>query len=96
MKKKKVKDEDGYLGKHTHAHPHSHTDHVQLPRKKPCGSLSLKTSHNRKDSNLRLPNHRAARRESLLARKGREALPASSRRPEMLETPTAHMPLITV
>jgi hypothetical protein len=80
MKKKKVKDEDGYLGRHMCAHLYSHADHVQSPRKKLYGSLSRRTNLHPRGLNLRLPGRQAVRRASRLVRKDKAVLPVSSRK----------------
>jgi hypothetical protein len=80
MKKKKVKDEDGYLGRHMCAHFYSHADHIQSPRKKLYGSLSRRTNLNPRGLNLRPPGRQAVRRESRLVRKDKAVLPVSSRK----------------
>lgn len=81
MTKKKVKDEDGYLGKQIHLlsclQPNQS---VQSPKKKPCGNRSPKMNQNPRSSNLHPPNRQAAQRESLPQRRVREALPVSSRK----------------
>jgi hypothetical protein len=58
MKKKKVKDDE--------------TDPIQLRKKKLFGSPSPKTNLNPRSSNLHLPGSQAARKRSLLRRRGRE------------------------
>jgi hypothetical protein len=80
MKKKKVKDEDGYLGRHMCAHFYSHADHIQSPRKKLYGSLSRRTNLNPRGLSLRPPGRQAVRRESRLVRKDKAVLPVSSRK----------------
>jgi hypothetical protein len=80
MKKKKVKDEDGYLGKYVVCILIHMLIISQSRRRKPCGNHSLKTNHSPRDPSLYLLDLQAVRRVSLLARKAREALRVSSRR----------------
>lgn len=80
MKKKKVKDEDGYLGKYAVCILIHMLIMFQSPRRKLYGSHSPKTNHNPRDPSLHLPDRQAVRKVSLLARKAREALRASLRR----------------
>jgi hypothetical protein len=81
MKKKKVKDEDGYLGKQIHVLSYLQSNQsVQLRKKKQSGNRSPKMNLNPRSSNLHPPNRQAAQRESLLQRRDKEALPVSSRK----------------
>lgn len=85
MKKKKVKDEDGYLGKQIYVPSYRRANmSVQLQGKKLSGSRSRKTNQKLKSSNLHPPSRRAAQRESLPQRRAKEALPVSSRKLDRL------------
>jgi hypothetical protein len=80
LKKKKVKDEDGYLGKHILTSPLRQAKQTQSPKKRLSGSLSRKRNRNPRSLNLHHRSHLAAPRENLPQRKGRAALPASLKR----------------
>lgn len=85
MKKKKVKDEDGYLGKLVdRAQQTTRTNVMQSRKKRLYGSRSLRTSPSPRSLNLRLLSHQTAQRESLQGIRAKEASPASSRKLERL------------
>jgi hypothetical protein len=94
MKKKKVKDEDGYLGKRTRRHSHHSANHLQSLRRKLSGSPSRKKNRSRRNSNLRR-SQQAAQRANLRQRRDKAASPASSRKPKRPEGPSACGPVRT-
>jgi hypothetical protein len=94
MKKKKVKDEDGYLGKRTRRHSYYSANHLQSLRRRPSGSPSRKTNRSRRSPNRRR-SHQAAQRANLRQRRDKAASPASSKKPKRPEGPLACVPVRT-
>jgi hypothetical protein len=88
MKKKKVKDEDGYLGKRTRRHSHHSANHFQSPKRRLSGSPSQKMNRSRRSPSPR-PSHQAAQRANLRQRRDKAASPASSKKPKRPDRPLA-------
>ena len=88
MKKKKVKDEDGYLGEEISTCYRTPTNMPQSPKRKLYGSRFPKTSLRRRSPSQPLRNQQVQQRvRPLVVRRGRVALLVSSRR---LEATTIH------